>query len=988
MAHFLGTGEMLPCPIENGLTYNMKVTTGSILVGIFMGALTVAGGVSSAQEPKTDLPPVRVRIADQSGVAPIALQQLTVKAVMVGSTATTALEMVFYNPNDQVLEGTFELPLAAGWAVTAMSLDIDGQLRPAVTVPKAVGRQAFEAVVRRGVDPALGEMVTGNLFRLRIYPFAPRGTRHLVLQLAHQLPRNNGLDLYTFPYHFEETIKEFKLSVRALERPEKPVEIQGLRGVQLLPARHELTTDYVAHNIQLKETLRIALPVAPTQEHMLQVKLGNSYFYAATVIPPAAPAEATRPHNLLLLWDASLSQGKDDPAKARAFMRSYLQWMGHGKVTLYVFSNRPQPPIEFIVQGGESILLDKYLEGIDYDGATDYSNLPLPWSNVKADAMVLVSNGIPTAPGKAQQLRPIVPLTTVSYTQVRNSDFLQGLATASKGQYIDLAECSVSEAMEQVQRGTTMVNAWGPTGQERPWPLQVTPDKPTVVYGRSAQPLKEVKVQGTNPGGHWEKTVRPDQQWDDTLVGAMVARAYYLQQIAGLRAQGQDEQAEQLARSQSIPTLKTSLIVLEQVADYAKYGITPPPALLPEYEALRKQQQVERDSAQSRHMAQLIASAEEQHQWWRGEVTPPEERNHPGPGWLRPRGRQPQRALNKLEGALEGVVVRGVAMTAADTGSEVTAEPAGQESNESPRSTIAISAWDPQSPYLKVLEYARKQDQVATYRKLKQEYGDVPSFYLDAAQFFFAQQTPELALRIASNLLELQCDAPELLSALAQLYEEQGLLAEAEAIYRQLCELVPYAPQPFRYLALVLARQGKDQEALELLYQVATSVWEERFRGIDLIALNELNALLDQPRKNPLKSDFLDKRLRWQQPVELRIVLTWSNNDTDVDLHVFTPDGEECYYGHRLTKQLGKLSNDITLGYGPEEFMQRHGQPGTYTVKARLFADHTQKALAPQYVTAHCYLHYGTPQQVEKVLRFRLEHVKDMVTIGTIDFQP
>lgn len=64
---------------------------------------------------------------------------------MVGSTAVTALEMVFYNPNDQVLAGTFELPPAAGWAVTAMSLDIDGQLRPAVTVPKAVGRQAFEA---------------------------------------------------------------------------------------------------------------------------------------------------------------------------------------------------------------------------------------------------------------------------------------------------------------------------------------------------------------------------------------------------------------------------------------------------------------------------------------------------------------------------------------------------------------------------------------------------------------------------------------------------------------------------------------------------------------------------------------------------------------------------------------------------------------------------------------------------------------------------
>lgn len=53
--------------------------------------------------------------------------------------------------------------------------------------------------MRRGVDPALVEMVTGNLFKLHIYPFAPSGTRHLVLQLTHQLLRNNGLDLYSLP---------------------------------------------------------------------------------------------------------------------------------------------------------------------------------------------------------------------------------------------------------------------------------------------------------------------------------------------------------------------------------------------------------------------------------------------------------------------------------------------------------------------------------------------------------------------------------------------------------------------------------------------------------------------------------------------------------------------------------------------------------------------------------------------------------------------
>lgn len=948
------------------------------------------GGISSAQDPQTALPPVRVRVDSQSGIAPIELQQLTVKAVMVGATSTTELDMVFYNPNQQVVEGSFELPLATGWAVSAFSLDINGHLRPAVAVPKAVGRQAFQAVVRRGIDPALGEMVAGNLFKLRIYPFSPKSTRHLVVQLDHTLPQVNGLDLYAFPYHFEAPIKDFTLSIRALERPEKPVKVQGLSDVQLLPARHELTTNYTAHNIALKGDLRIELPGSPLQEGVLQVKAGNSYFYAAKVVPPVAKIKAKRPRNLLLLWDASHSQGEADPTVARTFLRSYLKWMGEGKVTLYVFSNSVQPPIEFMVKGGESTLLDKYLEGLAYDGATDYSCLPLPWNKLKADAIVLVSDGLPTAPSQDSQFRPIVPLTTVSYTQVRNSDFLRGLAVASKGQYIDLAELSVPEAIALVQRGPTTINAWGPQGKQYATPLQVTAGQPMIVYGSSAQPVDEIKVRGTNPGGNWEKTVHSNQQWDDALVADLIQHAYYMQQITALRAQGQDEQAEQLALSQSIPTRKTSLIVLEQVADYAKYKIIPPQELLSEYNALLKRQQTELDSAQSRHMRDLIAAAEEQSRWWRGEVAPPEEPKHPGPVWLQRRGQNAQAAYGDSRNAAKAEAIEEVAVLAYDeaaTPQAMVAEPEGT-TRTTASSSIAISAWDPQSPYLKVLEYAREQDREAAYYKLKQEYGNVPSFYLDAAQFFFKQHKPELATRVASTLLELQWDAPELLHALAQLYEEQGLLVEAEAIYRQLCEIAPYEPQPFRNLALVLAQQDKAQEAIELLYKVASSTWEARFRGIDLIALNELNALLDKPRKAPLKTDFIDKRLRWQQPVDLRVVLTWSNNDTDVDLHVFTPDGEECFYGHRRTKQLGKLSNDITQGYGPEEFMQRNGQNGTYTIKAKLFADHTQKALAPQYVTAHCYLHYGTPQQVVQVLRFRLEHVKDMVTIGTIDFRP
>ncbi len=97
-----------------------------------------------------------------------------------GSLAHTVIDLTLANPNARVLEGELQFPLHAGQTVTGFALDMaDGTMRPAVPVPKARGRQVFEEVVRRGVDPALLEQTTGENFRLRVYPLRPHGTRRV-----------------------------------------------------------------------------------------------------------------------------------------------------------------------------------------------------------------------------------------------------------------------------------------------------------------------------------------------------------------------------------------------------------------------------------------------------------------------------------------------------------------------------------------------------------------------------------------------------------------------------------------------------------------------------------------------------------------------------------------------------------------------------------------------------------------------------------------
>jgi uncharacterized protein YfaP (DUF2135 family) len=46
-----------------------------------------------------------------------------------------------------------------------------------------------------------------------------------------------------------------------------------------------------------------------------------------------------------------------------------------------------------------------------------------------------------------------------------------------------------------------------------------------------------------------------------------------------------------------------------------------------------------------------------------------------------------------------------------------------------------------------------------------------------------------------------------------------------------------------------------------------------------------------------------------------------------MDLWVIEPTGEKCYYSHPSTKIGGRLSKDLTGGYGPEEYMVKNALP-------------------------------------------------------------
>lgn len=69
-----------------------------------------------------------------------------------------------------------------------------------------------------------------------------------------------------------------------------------------------------------------------------------------------------------------------------------------------------------------------------------------------------------------------------------------------------------------------------------------------------------------------------------------------------------------------------------------------------------------------------------------------------------------------------------------------------------------------------------------------------------------------------------------------------------------------------------------------------------------------------------------------ETPARLRVLLAWDSDNTDLDLHVVSPDGEHVFYGNRVVANGGALDVDVTSGFGPEIYATPTPLAGTYLV--------------------------------------------------------
>lgn len=122
------------------------------------------------------------------------------------------------------------------------------------------------------------------------------------------------------------------------------------------------------------------------------------------------------------------------------------------------------------------------------------------------------------------------------------------------------------------------------------------------------------------------------------------------------------------------------------------------------------------------------------------------------------------------------------------------------------------------------------------------------------------------------------------------------------------------------------------------------------------------------------------------EPMDMKIILTWDTDQTDIDLWVTDPKEEKCFYQNRTTAVGGLLDLDVTDGYGPETFTLPRAMAGAYLVSAHYYGRGNDLS-SPVNVKLEVVLYEGTPREQRKVYSTYLHKVNDVVDIANLLIQ-
>ncbi|SIR00258.1 hypothetical protein SAMN05880574_1485 [Chryseobacterium sp. RU37D] len=957
----------------------------------------------------------------------VVLQKLNIETKITGRISTNTVTMVFKNNSSRLRQGRVTFPLPEGVNASGYAIDINGKLRNAVPVEKEKAKEVYESIKKRNVDPGILEKVEGNSFRTTIYPINARGGERTVQITYHyELKRSGNNYQYFLPLNYSSEIPEFNL---------KTIVFQNAVAPQL-EERPDGSFDFVKNrNVWIAEThktkykpgnnLKINFPQAiESQKVLMQKAVGySSYFFADISADPKERAKKL-PNRLAVVWDNSLSGKKRDHAKEWALFEEYFKINKNLTVKTYFISNTFDEGKSFTIKEGNWNELKSYLSQVTYDGGTDFELLKV----IREDEVLFFTDGLSSFGNLKLEWNK--PTYTISSSNNVNFNQLKFISSKTGGEFLNLNENDPKKEVKKllyqslkyfgIEKNDAVSEIYPSLPQtiSRDFALTgILNGKKTEVnvkfgYGNEVTEIKTI-------------TLNADEQmvkdWDISQFWAQRK----LNELEIFEKQNNDE-IKNICRQFGLVSNNMSLMVLENVEDYVRYDITPPSELKAQFDQIVKNRRAAKDERIQNLMDDAEKMTKNLKEWWNKDFE--QLKKYPKPDKKDRRNVDsmvssrleevvmtgapaPSRAVADVSSAREAdiqevIVTRAMAKRVASTATSQSIRgeargfdiKAGAEreraSDHINPGRITVMNIESKAEYMKLFNEAKNPESIyRIYLKARKDYENLPQYYFDVSQLLFKNNDKKMGLKVLSSIADLEIEDEELYKLLAyRLKQAEDYNKELFATEKVL-EWRPFDPQSYRDYALALEDNQQYQAALDNLYKVLTQSYTkelaDRDNGIEEIIIMEINQLISN-YNSKLSLKNINPKIIADIPVNIRVVINWNKDDTDIDLWVTDPNKERCMYSHKETEIGGRMSDDFTGGFGPEQFLLKKAIKGKYQIQTNFFGERQVGIAGPTAIMAEVYINYATGRQERKVMVFQNQKEKsdnnDGILIGEFEF--
>ncbi len=889
-----------------------------------------------------------------------------------GYRARVVLDLYYRNDRKEQLEGSFQLRLPSDAAVHYLAFGSTKQSKPALAAPtinatiaasmpeirerrretwdkpkeaRMVAREraahAFEETVRQQIDPALAEWTGAGVFSARVFPLLPgRLHRITVAYDVDLMPLRGGA---AFRIDLPEKVKDVRVEVDARGGP-----------VDVRPAMKPNDGRYHWVNPKARSILVGVRAPRPALLRGIDAEVGP-HFTTRTMPPiPALPA-APRDRAVFLV-DTSLSS---NPERMNVWLKLLRSVLDQNRPQLREFAvlffnvdagwwrggfqaNTPQNTRALIADANRLVL----------EGATDLGRaLRAAAKQPGLFDIFLLSDGAATwgesdMLAMAQRLgtkRPLFAYTTgIAGTQ---GPALMGLARETGGAVFHV------NGDRDVARAATAHRA-------RPWRLvraEIAGTTDVLIAGRPRNvfPGQLLRLAGRGrptEGATLKLTLAQDgrERQVTTRLGTaldspLAARAYGELAVGQLEWLGGEARtsATAFANHYRVVGESSSLLMLESEADYERHGITP-----------KDDAALVRSTNVDKTVSEVLAREEAAN-----------------------RGDPKRRFLQRMKRLRE---LEFMAWSFPKGFDEAVATMPAESFDVAPPARMAKVRERGQVPKDLIAALTSRE---ITYAGLRTE-----------AERRRKAHGAWDALKALSSLVEKQPGDLDLARDLGLTAMAWGLDDQGYGLLDRVAKRRPY--QLPTYLALARCASSMDRSDLALVYYetALASGLHERYGGFGEIAALEYARFLEgivAGRTASSTPDYARRRAdeltakRKVTEADILIVLTWNTDRTDVDLHVTTPSGEHCYFRTPKTKGGGRLTSDVTAGFGPEMFVLPKSEAGAYKIEVDYYGSDATRTAAPSRVLVQIYEDFGRPTErlIEKTLELGAAKSKPTVAI-------